>query len=95
MLPVPYANHRLARKVHNHKFVPINKFDLTDGFSIWDFPDLIPTELALQLKLTKEWTKHLEGNNNPFLSKTRAAMKASKVLPVLTFMQIFAHVAHF
>ena len=92
---MPYANHRLASKMHDHEFVPTNESDLTDVFSIWDLPKLTPTELALQLKLTREWTELLEGRNNPSMSEIRAAMKASKVPPVLTFMQLFAHVAHF
>ena len=94
-LPIPYANHRLASKVHDQEFAPTNEFDLTNGFSIWDFPELTPAELASQLEHTREWTEHLEGGNNPSLSETRTAMKGKKNSPVLTFMQLFAHVAHF
>jgi hypothetical protein len=52
-LPVPYTNHRLANKVHDQEFTPTNEFDLTDGFSIWDFPELTPAELASQLDHTR------------------------------------------
>lgn len=94
-IPVPYANHQVANKVHNQEFIPTNKFDLTDGISVWDFPKLTPAELALQLEFTCEWTKHLEGRNNPTLAETRGAMKTAKIAPVFTFVQLFAHVAHF
>ena len=49
----------------------------------------------MQLETNKEWTEHLQGHNNPSLAETRAAMKATTISPVLSFVQLFAHVAHF
>ena len=76
-------------------FLPTNEPDLTDGFRIWDFPELTPADMAFLQEFTCKWTEHLEGQNNPTLAKTREAMKSAKVLPVASFLQLFSYVAHF
>ena len=94
-LPAPFANHRVANKLYDQDFVPTNEHDPTDGFSVWDFPELKPSAMAVQLEATREWTEHLAGNNNPTMADTRAALSKSSISPIVTFSHLFAYITHF
>ena len=94
-LPVPFIPHRVANKIHDQEFVPTNELDPKDGLSIWDFPELTPTALAALERVTREWTDHLKGRNNPSLAETRTALRDTYVTPIHTYVNLYAHVAHF